>query len=133
MASPASDHTSNPFYTSAFNAGETVNIGQVVYLDGSSVWKLALATAVSTSEGLIGIALESKTVGQAMKVALPGSFVRDDSWSWTPNNPLYVSRSTAGSMTATQPTTKNDVIRLVAYAVTATVVFVFPQMYFTRR
>ena len=60
-----------------------------------------------------------------MNVALAGSFVRDDTWSWTPGVPLYVS-GTLGAITATKPSGSGDVVRTVGYAVTADVIFFNP-------
>jgi hypothetical protein len=74
---------------------------------------------------MLAISLESKTTGQAMSVALPGSFVRDDTWAWTPGAVLYLSE-TAGQITATQPTTTDAAIRIIGYAVTADVIWFQP-------
>jgi len=60
-----------------------------------------------------------------MNVALSGSFVRDDSWSWTPGVPLYMS-GTLGAITATKPTGSGDVVRTVGYAVHADYIFFSP-------
>ena len=97
----------------------------LVYLDSSNQWLEADADATGTSINLLGIALEAKTNAQPMNVALPGSFVRDDSWSWTGGVPLYIS-NTPGAITATKPTGSGDVVRTVGYAVTGDVIFFNP-------
>lgn len=61
-----------------------------------------------------------------MSVALPGSFVRDDTWNWTPGAPLYVDITTAGQIVASQPTGTDDVIRVIGWAVTADVIYFNP-------
>jgi hypothetical protein len=97
----------------------------LVYMGSASKWLEADASSTTTSAGLLALALEAKTDGQAMNVALPGSFVRDDTWNWTPGAPLYVSE-TLGAITATQPTTTDAVIRVVGFAVTADVIWFDP-------
>ena len=124
-ATPDTDHTANGPQTNTLNSGYSSTIMDLVYLGSSSKWLEADADATGTSINLLGIALEAKTDTQAMNVALPGSFVRDDSWSWTPGVPLYVS-GTLGAITATKPTGSGDVVRTVGYAVTADVIFFNP-------
>ena len=97
----------------------------LVYLGSGGKWLEADADATGTSINLLGIAMEAKTDTQAMNVALPGSFVRDDTWSWTPGVPLYVD-TTLGAITATKPTGSGDIIRTVGFAVTADVIFFQP-------
>ena len=124
-ATPNTDHTANGPQTSILASGYSSTIMDLVYLGSSSKWLEADADATGTSINLLGIALEAKTDTQAMNVALPGSFVRDDSWSWTPGVPLYVS-GTLGAITATKPTGSGAVVRTVGFAVTADVIFFNP-------
>ena len=124
-ATPDTDHTANGPQTNTLNSGYSSTIMGLVYLGSSSKWLEADADATGTSINLLGIALEAKTDTQAMNVALAGSFVRDDTWSWTPGVPLYVS-GTLGAITATKPSGSGDVVRTVGYAVTADVIFFNP-------
>ena len=124
-ATPGADHTATGPTTNALNAGGTITIMDLVILNSSSQWVQTDANAAATYAGLLAISLESKTSGQAMKVALPGSFVRDDTWAWTPGAVLYLSE-TAGQITATQPTTTDAAIRVIGFAVTADVIYFFP-------
>ena len=124
-ATPDTDHTANGPQTNTLNSGYSSTIMDLVYLGSSSKWLEADADATGTSINLLGIALEAKTDTQAMNVALAGSFVRDDTWSWTPGVPLYVS-GTLGAITATKPSGSGDVGRTVGYAVTADVIFFNP-------
>ena len=121
-ATPDTDHTANGPQTNTLNSGYSSTIMDLVYLGSSSKWLEADADATGTSINLLGIALEAKTDTQAMNLALAGSFVRDDTWSWTPGVPLYVS-GTLGAITATKPSGSGDVVRTVGYAVTADVIF----------
>jgi len=60
-----------------------------------------------------------------MKVVLPKSFVRDDTWAWTIGGTIYMSE-TLGAMTQTAPTTADAVVRVVGYAVSADVMYFDP-------
>ena len=124
---PAADLTISGSKTSEFEAGDSISVGALVVLDDTSHWIATDANATATSVGLLGISLETKTVGNAMSTALPGSFVRNDAWAWTPGATLYVSESTS-AITATQPTTANVIIRVIGHAVTADVLFFNPSV-----
>ena len=122
---PDTDHTSTGLKTATFAAGASVTLMDLVTLNSSSKWLLTDANSAATYAGMLAISLESKTDTQAMNVALPGSFVRDDTWNWTPGAVLYMSE-TAGAITATQPTTTDAAIRVVGFAVTADVIWFNP-------
>ena len=124
-STPDTDHTANGPQTNTLASGYSSTIMDLVYMGSSSKWLEADSDATGTSINLLGIAMEAKTDTQAMNVALPGSFVRDDTWSWTPGVPLYVS-GTTGAITATKPTGSGDIIRTVGFAVTADVIFFQP-------
>ena len=119
------DHAANGPHCNTLSSGYSSTIMDLVYLGSGSKWLEADADQTSTSINLLGIALEAKTDNQAMKVALPGSFVRDDSWSWTAGVPLYVGLVN-GAITATRPSSVNDVVRVVGYAVTPDIIFFNP-------
>jgi len=97
----------------------------LVYMGSGGKWLEADSDATGTSINLLGIALEAKTDTQAMNVALPCSFVRDDSWNWTIGVPLYVS-GTLGAITETKPTGSGDVVRTVGFAVHADMIYFCP-------
>jgi hypothetical protein len=98
----------------------------LVYLKSDGEWWRTDADASTSGAGLLAISREAKADGQAMNVALPGCFVRDDTWNWTPGAVLYIDTVTAGAITATQPTGADDVIRVVGFAVSADVIYFFP-------
>ncbi len=53
-----------------------------------------------------------------MKVALPSSVIRNDSWNWaTIGAPLYLS-TTAGGITDTAPTGTDKVVRVIGFVLT---------------
>ena len=124
-ATPNTDHTANGPQTSTMSAGYTTTIMDLVYLGSGNEWLEADADATGTSINLLGIALEVKNDGQPMNVALPGSFVRDNSWNWTGGVPLYIS-NTPGAITATKPTGSGDVVRTVGYAVASHSIYFNP-------
>lgn len=122
---PGADHSCTGPTTNTLQAGASITVMDLVYMGSSSKWLQADASAASSSGGLLAISLETKTDTQAMRVALPGSYVRDDTWAWTPGQILYVSE-TAAAITSTQPTTTDAVIRVVGFAVTADVIYFLP-------
>jgi hypothetical protein len=124
-ALPGSDQTSQGPTMNALQAGASITIMDLVILNSSGQWIQTDATSISTYAGMIAIALESKTSGQAMSVALPNSVVRNDAWSWTPGAVLYMSE-TAGQITATQPTTSGVAIRVIGFALSADVIYFAP-------
>ena len=92
-------------------------------------WALADADATATTDKFLAIALAAGTDGNPMKVALPGSFVRDDTWTWAVGGAIYVS-TTAGAggvMTQAAPSGTDDVIRVVGYAVSADMMYFMPE------
>ena len=121
------DHTANGPQTSSFNAGYTTTQSDLVYLSSSGTWLEADADATGVkSTSLLGIALEVKDSGEAMNVALPGSFIQDASvYGFTPGVPLYMD-TTDGGITATKPTGSGDTVRTVGYAVHADMIFFNP-------
>lgn len=117
---PTSDGTATGPVTAEFNCGYTSSaVGDLVYLDSSATWQKVDASAASTSSGLLGIALEVKASGAALKVALPGSFVYTTAFpTFTIGAPIYASE-TAGAVTLTQPTTTDAVIRVIGHGIHA--------------
>jgi hypothetical protein len=74
---------------------------------------------------MLGIALEAKTDGQAMVVALPGSFVHIDAWDLTAGNTYYAGE-TLGAIQNTIPTGADAIIRVVGFAVDSDTLYFLP-------
>lgn len=119
---PTSDDTATGEITNAFNSGYTSSaIGDLVYLDSSATWQKADADASATtySSGPLGIALEVKASGNALKVLLRGFAYCSTAFpTMTIGAPVYMS-ATAGAITQTAPTTTDSATRLIGYAVHA--------------
>ena len=72
------------------------------------------ASAESTTKGLCAMSTGSATADSSCALLTYG-LIRDDSWSWTTGNELYVSL-TAGNPTATMPSNTGEMIRIIGYA-----------------
>lgn len=121
LTAPSSDDTATGEITNAFNSGYSSSaIGDLVYLDSSSNWQKADADASATTySGLLGIALEVKASGNALKVLLRGFAYCSTAFpTFTVGVPVYMS-ATAGAITATAPSTTDSATRVIGYAVHA--------------
>lgn len=125
-AIPAPDHTANGPKTNDINAGESVTIIDCVFLHLDGEWHKTDADAVATAEGMLAVSLETKTDGQAMNVAMPGSFIRDDSWAWTVGQEIYMALE-SGNMTQVAPSGTDDVVRILGHATHADRMFFRPE------
>jgi len=94
--------------------GESVVIGDVCQLASDNKFYKMDASAESTTKGLCAMSTESATTDSSCALLTYG-LIRDDSWSWTTGNELYVSL-TAGNPTATMPSNTGEMIRIIGYA-----------------
>jgi hypothetical protein len=112
-------------------AGYTQAFGDCVYLDPTdSRWEMcdanAAAGADGDSRGIVGLVVVAGTDGTACTILLTGIIRADAKFpAFTVNNPIYISE-TAGSVTQTQPTTTDVVIRILGAALTADEMFFRP-------
>ena len=125
-AVPSSNQSGFGPHTDDHAAGETITVMQLVELRSDGAWYLADADATGEANGLLGIAIGSGAAGEYISVALPNSFVRDDSWSWTVGAAIYVS-TTPGSLTQVPSTNTDDVVRIIGWSTHANRLFFFPQ------
>ena len=119
------DHGATGNVTNAFQSGYTASQFDLVFMGTGGKWLEVDADAVATCKGLLGLTLEAKNDTQAMLVALPGSFVRDDTWNWTIGDTLYAGE-TLGAMQNTIPTGADAIVKVVGFAVSADVIFFNP-------
>lgn len=125
---PDTDHTAT-WPTTSVTSGATVTAFQVCMLQADGKFDPADASAVATANGMLVLALEAKNDTEAMQVALPWAFVRDDTRAWTIGGIIYLSETT-GDMTQTAPTTTGAIVRILWYALSADVVYFAPSMDF---
>lgn len=111
--------------TDSFASGYSSAVGDLVFFGSGGKWLEVDTDAVATCNGLLGIALEAKTDTQAMKVALPGSFVRLDAWNWTVGATLYAGE-TLGAMQEIYPTGADSIGKVVGFAVSSDVIYFNP-------
>jgi len=116
---PSSDHTASGIVITS-NAGSSVGIFDAVYIHSDGELHSADADAV-TSMPAIGISLEAKGDGEAMKVLTQG-VLRDDTYNFTPGADIFVS-TTAGDITATAPSGSGDTVQKIGVALTADSVY----------
>jgi len=121
------DHSATGPQTTTFAAGYTTTLMDLVYLSSAGRWEEAdgdVTTAAAIN--LLGVALEVKDDGEAMNVALPGSFIQDASlWNFTPGQPVYMG-TTDGEITHTKPSGSGDTVRTVGFAVHADMIYFNP-------
>lgn len=105
-------------------ANTTINIGQVVYIMANGQVSLAEGNSASTMPGT-AIATATTTAGNSSTFVVDGE-LRDDSFAWTPGGFLYVSPSSAGTLTQTRPNTSGNQVQIVGIALSATIIKIKP-------
>ena len=103
-------------------AGENLSSGDVCYLkNDGKMWK-ADADSASTASTLIGIATENISADATGTFLLRGKLTTS---GLTAGSTYYLS-TTAGGLTTTPPSGSGDVIRIIGYALSSTVLYVSP-------
>jgi len=123
MGDPTSVLTANGYY------GEIVTFGgsgastayNTYYWSSSSAWAGTLADSAVTSSGLLAMAIGTQ-YNQGMVLR---GYIYNSSWNWTVGSILYLSPS-AGLITATQPNSGGDIVRVVGYAISADLIYFNP-------
>jgi Flp pilus assembly protein TadG len=111
-----------PVITETLTAGETLADGDLCYLNSDGEMYLADADAEATADTLLAICTESLTDGN------PGTFIirgRYTTSGLTTGSVYYVD-VTAGDWTATAPSATGDIVRIVGYALSTTVLLFMP-------
>lgn len=97
-------------------AGEAVVPGDVLYMDfATNKWKKANASSATTAP-VQRMALENIAANTSGKMLIEG-FIRNDAWSFGAA-PVYLSASTGGALTTTQPSTTGNQIQRIGIAFT---------------
>jgi hypothetical protein len=111
-----------PVIAETLTAGENLDDGDLCYLNSDGEMYLADADAEATADTLLAICTESLTDGN------PGTFIirgRYTTSGLTAGAVYYVS-TTAGDWTATAPSGTGDIVRIVGYALSTTVLLFMP-------
>lgn len=121
----ASNQTATGIIIDSVTAGENLVFKDLVYLKAadSRFWKTD-ADLAATTDGILGIVLETINAGSTGKILLYG-FVRDNDWAWTVGQWLYVGLA-GGDITAIAPSDTGDQVRKVGVAYTADMIFFHP-------
>ena len=112
-------------------AGATVAFGDLITLDkDDSRWELvdisAAAAATGDARGILGMAVSAGNDGDAITILLHGIIRADANFpALTIGAAVYA--STTGDIVVTQPSTKDYVIRIVGYALTADEIYFNPE------
>jgi len=119
---PVTELSSSGGYGDAvtFGTGGGTTFSCYYYTSGGA-WTLSDSNAAASSTGMLAIAL-GNTVASGM---LLRGYVRNTSWSFATASALYLN-STAGALSTTAPTSANDVIRIVGFAVNSTTIHFCP-------
>jgi len=117
---PSADHKATGVVVS-MNSGESVTAFNAVYIRDDGEVGPADADAATTMPA-IGVALESKSDGQATKILISG-VLRDDTYNFTPGADLFIG-TTAGEITATAPSGSGDTVQKIGVALTADSIYV---------
>jgi hypothetical protein len=104
-------------YARVYNdSGATLTIGQVVYISGAQgnrvAVKLARANVESTSFGTIGLVAESIANGAEGFVIVSGALYKLNTTGLTAGAAVYLSPTTAGAYTTTEPQAPNQLVVL---------------------
>jgi len=91
-----------------------------VYYVSSSGLALAEANASSTTPAVC--------VASSNTVCITNGTVTNGSWTWTAGQILYLSDSSSGALTSTEPSTSGHYVQRVAVALSATQILVMPSL-----
>ena len=86
-------------------------------------WSLTDANTAGDSKNLLAISVSNAFY----KGMLLRGYVYNSSWNWTSiGGELYLSSTTAGAMTQTQPSGSGDIVRVVGYAISEYLIYFNP-------
>jgi hypothetical protein len=97
-------------------AGETISFGQLCYRDRFGKWLKAFANiADPTSYNMLGICLYNAADSEPTSILTKGYVETTYITSGDPGDPIFISAAagTAGSITATAPSTAGNVVRVI--------------------
>jgi len=89
----------------------TTGFGAALYMASDGNFEEANAT----SSGTMPCTVLAAEAGTGEKLVLLVGFARNDTWTWTPGEMIYVD-TTNGGLTQTQPLSSEEFIQLIGYA-----------------
>jgi len=124
----AGNHLGDKLIVKGSTAG-TIGVGQLVFLNSSTVWTLAAGNDTGVGENeILGMAIT--TTPNSDGVLTKGIFKLNTSYingsSFTVGAQVFMHPSTAGSYTSTIPATAGQIARVVGYAIAADIIFFNP-------
>lgn len=96
-------------------AGEALSTMNLVTMLADGKWYNAKCSSTNLSQGMLGIASISISLNSTGSIILPYAMTRNDSWTFTTGNRVYVDYI-GGGYTQTSTTTVNSNIRTIGYA-----------------
>lgn len=113
---PDADHESSGI-TAVFTANENQAVGDICYIDADSEMHIADADAIATSY-VVGMCADATIAADASGNYLLYGFIRDDTWTWTPGGPIFltVTGTTTNTLSQTAPTGADDCVVIVGVA-----------------
>lgn len=121
VAAPGTDETvSGDVIT--LTANETQAFGDVCYIQADGDAALADASALSTSYAFYLCTQAATATNPA--VYLRSGTARDDTWNWTPGQPVYltITGTTGNTLSQTKPSSTGEVVFFIGMALTADVI-----------
>lgn len=102
--------------TTGLTANENQGFGDAVFINATSEAQLGDASTIATAYCL-GLCVATVTTGNTGTYLLQG-FARNDTWNWTPGEPIYLSLTgtTTNTLTQTKPSATNEVVQILGMA-----------------
>ena len=117
-------HAGFAWYIEDKVAGEDLISAHLGYLKSDSKWWETDADAEATTKGLLGLIMQTKSTGQAVRVLVLGR-ATFTGWGLTVGATQYVS-CTKGLITETAPSGSGDQVRKIGHALSATTIIFNP-------
>ncbi|MHA1805947.1 MAG: hypothetical protein ACTSX2_00060 [Candidatus Thorarchaeota archaeon] len=111
--------------TSELMAGTSITWGKVCMLQGDGKYDPAIASSEATSNGRLAFAMDTLSDGDIGEFLIRG-YIKDENWSWTVGGIIYLSASSPGELTQTKPSSTGDIVRILGYAISQTVIWFDP-------
>ena len=117
-------HAGFAWYIEDKVAGEDLTGAHLGYLKSDSKWWETDADAEATTKGLLGLIMQTKSTGQAVRVLVLGR-ATFAGWGLTVGATQYVS-CTKGLITETAPSGSGDQVRKIGHALSSTTIIFNP-------